>query len=264
MECQYIIPLLTVCQWGNVISYFRGIVMEKTFFLFQLVDSAFPTGAFSHSFGLETTFQENKINKPIELYSWLKTYISGSLAPTEGVVVYLIYQAKIKEFLNQEKPEDTEKLIQRLDRKLTVSKISSETRNGGIKIGKRYLSTVHTLYPQSELIQYSRWIDDQLCFGNAAIVHGWITAYLEVEAELSVFTHLYVSINNLLQSAIRLTVIGQTAAQMILQKLYPLLMEEAERIIQSSPNEDDLFTYSIIQEIEAMRHETLYSRLFMS
>ena len=78
------------------------------------------------------------------------------------------------------------------------------------------------------------------------------------------FTHLYVSVNNLLQSAIRLTVIGQTGAQMILQKLYPFLVEEAEKIIHSCPDEDDLFSYSIIQEIEAMRHETLYSRLFMS
>ena len=142
--------------------------------------------------------------------------------------------------------------------------MSSESRNGGIKIGKRYLATVHTLYPQSGLIQYSRWINDQLSFGSAAIVHGWITAYLEVQAELSVFTHLYVSVNNLLQSALRLTIIGQTAAQMILQRLYPFLTEETEKIIQSCPNEDDLFTYSIIQEIEAMRHEMLYSRLFMS
>jgi urease accessory protein len=239
-------------------------MMDNAFFLFQLVDSAFPTGAFSHSFGLETAFQEKKIDKPIELYNWLKSYVSGSLAPTEGVGVYLTYQAMQKELLHQEWSEDTEKYIQRLDRKLTVSKMSSESRNGGIKIGKRYLTIVQSLYPQSGLQQYVRLIDSKLCYGNAAIVHGWITAYLEVQAELSVFTHLYVSVNNLLQSALRLTVISQTGAQMILQKMYPFLVEEAEKIIQSCPDEDDLFSYSIIQEIQAMRHETLYSRLFMS
>src|SRR3954468_7980308 len=151
-------PPLKRFQWLNVISYFRRKVMENVFFLFQLVDSAFPTGAFSHSFGLETAFQEKKIDKPIELYSWLKSYVSGSLAPTEGVVVYLTYQAIQKELLNQEKSEYTEKYIQRLDRKLTVSRMSSESRNGGIKIGKRYLTIVHTLYPQSGLQQYARWI----------------------------------------------------------------------------------------------------------
>ena len=107
--------------------------MDNVFFLFQLVDSAFPTGAFSHSFGLETAFQEEKIDKPIELYNWLKSYVSGSLAPTEGVGVYLTYQAMQKELLHQEWSEDTEKYIQRLDRKLTVSKMSSES----VTVGSR-------------------------------------------------------------------------------------------------------------------------------
>ena len=67
--------------------------MKNVCFLFQLVDSAFPTGAFSHSFGLETAFQEKKMNGPSELYEWIKSYVSGSLAPTEGAAVYLTYQA---------------------------------------------------------------------------------------------------------------------------------------------------------------------------
>ena len=61
--------------------------------------------------------------------------------------------------------------LQRLDQKLTLSKMSSESRNGGIKIGKRYLNIVNTLYPQSGLQQYAHWIDQQLMFGNASIVH---------------------------------------------------------------------------------------------
>jgi urease accessory protein len=65
-------------------------------------------------------------------------------------------------------------------------------------------------------------------------------------------------------SALRLTVVGQTDIQMILQKLYPLMIEEAEKINEASPREDDLYNYAVIHEIEAMRHESLYSRLFMS
>ena len=50
-----------------------------------------------------------------------------------------------KSYSIKNEPEDTEKYIQRLDRKLTVSKMSSESRNGGIKIGKRYLTIVQYL-----------------------------------------------------------------------------------------------------------------------
>lgn len=239
-------------------------MMKNVLFLFQLIDSAFPTGAFSHSFGLETAFQEEKIKGPFELYEWVKSYVSGSLAPMEGVAVYLTYQEIQKELKNQELSNPAQKYLQRLDQKVTLSKMPSESREGGIKIGKRYLKIINTLYPQSGLRHYASWIDQYLCYGNSSIVHGWITAYLEIQADFSVFTHLYVSVNNLLQSAIRLNAVGQTDVQMILQKLYPFMIEEAENIIHSCPNEDDLFSYSIIQEIEAMRHETLYSRLFMS
>ena len=84
----------------------------------------------------------------------------------------------------EEEPEDTEKYLQQLDHKLTLSKMSSESREGGIKIGKRYLKMFNTLYPQSGLRDSMlSWIDNNLCYGNSSIVHGWITAYLEVEAE---------------------------------------------------------------------------------
>ena len=143
--------------------------------------------------------------------------------------------------------------------------MSSESREGGIKIGKRYLKMINTLYPQSGLQDYARWIDHNFCYGNSSIIHGWIIAYLEVEADVSVFTHLYVSVNNLLQSALRLTFVGPNGCTTGFAKTLSLcLAEEAAKIIDSCPKEDGLFSYSIIQEIEAMRHETLYSRLFMS
>lgn len=231
-------------------------VMNNEFTIFQLVDSAFPTGAFSHSFGLETAIKEEKINGPSELYNWVKTYISGNLAPSEGSAVFITYQAIKSGLKNHD--------IQRLDQKLTISKASSESRNGGIKIGKRYLKMVNTLYPESGLEDYAKWISQEWCYGNASIVHGWISAYLGVSLHSAIFTHLYASVNNLLQSAVRLTAVGQTDVQLIMQKLYPLMEEEAKQIIAFSPGEEDLFTYSVMQEMEAMRHESLYSRLFMS
>ncbi|HET7580093.1 MAG TPA: urease accessory UreF family protein [Bacillales bacterium] len=238
--------------------------LKKDLALFQLVDSAFPTGAFSHSFGLETAFKENKINRPEELNEWLRSFILASLVPTEGIAVYISYQAIQRASSLEELPETIQEDLQRLDRKLTFSKKASESREGSVKIGKRYLKVVHTLYPESGLDQYTRWIDKQLCFGNPAIVHGWLSAYLEVPPEEAIFTHLYTSVNNMLQGALRMAAVGQTDVQLIMQKLYPLMTEESEKIVQDSPDEGDLCNYAVIQETEAMIHETLYSRLFMS
>jgi urease accessory protein len=60
--------------------------------------------------------------------------------------------------------------------------------------------------------------------------------------------YLYASINNLLQSALRLTADGSRPdrVQMILQRLYPVMMEKAEGIREASPTEDDLYTFAVI------------------
>lgn len=238
--------------------------MKNELFLYQLIDSAFPTGSFSHSFGLETALKENKINTSTDLLKWMESYISANLAVMEGAAVYIAYQLIQTTVQNHEIPETVQKDLQRLDQKLTLRTLASESREGTIKIGRRYLNIVDALYPESGLEQYADWIKDGRCYGNPAVVHGWISAYLEVSADIAVFTHLYASVNNLLQSALRMTAAGQTDIQLILKELYPLIMEETEKVIEFSPDEDDLFNYAMAQEIEAMRHETLYSRLFMS
>lgn len=238
--------------------------MNNELRLLQLVDSASPTGAFSHSFGMETAFKENKITGPDALYEWMQTFISGALVPTEGYAVYITHKGLTEWLSDREMTAGALELIKRLDQKLFLSKIPRESREGSMKIGKRYLKIVNTLYPEAQLDLYNQWIKQQVCYGNSAIVHGWIAAYLNISTDTAIFTYLYTTVNNQLQSALRLTAVGQTDVQRIMQRLYPLMNEEAEKIMVTQPTIDDLFTFSITQEIEAMRHETLYSRLFMS
>ncbi|WP_106497490.1 urease accessory protein UreF [Lentibacillus sp. Marseille-P4043] len=238
--------------------------MNNEWLFFQLIDSALPTGAFSHSFGLETAYQEGQIKDPDDLYNWAYHYITGVLTPIDGIAISITYQTLKDEITSGQIPEQVKHSMQKLDQKLTMCKMSSESRKGGIKLGKSYLKVINTLYPDSGLLQYSDWINGKLCYGNPAIVHGWISAYLAVSLELAVFTHLYSSINMLLQSALRMTIVGQTDVQLILQRLYPMLTKSAKEISAGSYSENDLCSYSVVQEVEGMRHETLYSRLFMS
>lgn len=227
--------------------------------LMQLADSAFPTGAFSHSFGLETAVQEKRIHRPSDLYGWLLDYLSGSLAPMEGTAAYWAYRY-VKEC---DASDRRDKLIP-LDKRLALSRLSFEARAGGIKIGKRYLRTIRELYPGAELAAYEQWIQAGQCYGNSSIVHGWIGAYLQQPVYDVVLTHLYAGINGLLQNALRVMGLGQTNAQKILLQLLPAIKREARRIEDQPLFPEDMHASSPLREIEEMRHETLYSRLFMS
>jgi urease accessory protein len=52
---------------------------KKILSLFQLCDSNFPTGAFSHSFGLESYIQENTVHNPDTFRQWLHVYLNEQL-----------------------------------------------------------------------------------------------------------------------------------------------------------------------------------------
>lgn len=91
--------------------------------------------------------------------------------------------------------------------------------------------------------------------GAAARDHG-----IACQAAVAAFLQAFAS--NLLQAAIRLGVIGQTAGVALLAALEETVTVTARRAATSSL--DDLGSLTIMAEVAAMRHETLYSRLFRS
>jgi urease accessory protein len=59
--------------------------------LLQLADSGFPSGAFAHSFGLETAIDERRVFDAATLEGWLRAYLLGSLAPLDGGALVLTF-----------------------------------------------------------------------------------------------------------------------------------------------------------------------------
>ena len=47
--------------------------------LFQLCDSNFPTGAFSHSYGLESYIQGDQVHDQATFLKWLHAYVHEQL-----------------------------------------------------------------------------------------------------------------------------------------------------------------------------------------
>jgi len=77
---------------------------------------------------------------------------------------------------------------------------------------------------------------------------------------LSAFLQAFFS--NLVQAAIRLGVVGQSEATVLLAGFEPLALATAARAASSSL--DDLGGCAFVSDVMAMKHETQYSRLFRS
>ncbi len=235
--------------------------------LLQLADSSFPTGAFSHSFGLETALAEGSVMSTKDLQEWLEGLIVGSLATMEAYAVYFSHELVSKQAGKWNDDLFNQKFsasIELLDLRMTLSKLSKESRVGSVKIGRQYVRMGIELYPDAQLQMYDRMILSGACWGNAALAHGWVCAYLSVSIETAILTHLYTTVNALIQNAVRSAPIGQTQGQHILASLFTHIEKVTRHTIEQPPAFLYFGNAAVLHEIQAMRHETLYSRLFMS
>ena len=239
--------------------------------LLQIVDSSFPNGSFSHSFGLETALSEQRIRSAGDLFDWLEEYAHGGMAGMDGPGVYWAYQYATEWLQGEQKGSaesrsDAELLarIIDLDERLTLSRLASESREGSSKIGKRYLRLVRELYPESGLHRYEQLIRTGGCYGQASVVHGWVCAFWQLPVEEAVSSFIYATLNSLVQNALRAMSLGQTDGQLVLQRLIPVAEELAHEIVSAPPPPEEFWTCTLAQEIQAMRHQFLYTRLFMS
>ncbi|WP_338453286.1 urease accessory protein UreF [Niallia oryzisoli] len=226
---------------------------EKILSLFQLCDSNLPTGAFSHSYGLESYIQENIVHNEESFLHWLQVYIHDQLIYSDGLASHLAYQAL--------EGKDLPKLW-KLDRLLTVQNLPRETREGTQRMGERMLDLVQSLYEAPVLSVYSRRIEAKQSFGHPAIVFTMVAHYLEIPKSTTILFYLYSVVSSLVQNAVRAIPLGQTAGQKILHHAKSLLVDAVAKIEQMG--EEDFGIVSPGIELSQMRHERVNIRIFMS
>ncbi|WP_066061767.1 urease accessory protein UreF [Neobacillus soli] len=221
--------------------------------LLQLCDSNFPTGAFSHSYGLESYIQENKVHNQETFSEWLRVYLNEQLIFSDGLACHLVYQALEEESLQK---------VWKLDRLLTVQNLPRETREGTQRIGERMLNLVESLYDAPILSIYRKRIGAKQSFGHPAIVFTMIAQYLKVSKAETTLFYLYSVVSSLVQNAVRAIPLGQTAGQKIIHQIQGDLAKATTTIGQL--DEEDFGIVSPGLELSQMMHERINIRIFMS
>lgn len=228
--------------------------MDKNILLlFQLCDSNFPTGAFSHSFGLETYIQEDQVHDQASFSEWLRVYLNEQLVYSDGLASRLVYEAL--EEKNLEK-------VWKIDRMLNVQSLPRETREGTQRMGERMLHLMESLYEVMTLSQYRKRINQKQSFGHPSIVFTIIGHHLAVSKSTTTLFYLYSTISSLVQNAVRAIPLGQTAGQKTIQEFQGALIEATEKI--QMIDEEDFGITSPGLELAQMKHERVNIRIFMS
>ncbi|MBM7646504.1 urease accessory protein [Scopulibacillus daqui] len=221
--------------------------------LLQWCDSNFPTGAFSHSFGLETYIQEGRVSDKETFAAWLYPYIQEQLVYTDGLICRFAYEALDK--------KDHDKIVY-WDRLAAVQNLSRESREANIKMGRRFIQLGLEMYDIEDLRIYQKQVESHQASGHPAIGFAIIAHHLGIPKPTAVLAYLYTCTSNMIQNGVRGIPLGQTDGQRLLQDLQSTLQKAADMIDGLEP--DDFGSISPGLELSQMRHERLNVRIFMS
>ena len=202
--------------------------------LMSWLSPVFPTGGFAYSAGLERAVRDDVVGDEASLQAWLTTLLTRGSFWNDAVLTAAAYRGEegVAELAAALAPT-TERYHETLDQ------------------GAAFVDAVRAW----GLSALSRDLPLPVALGKACRA-----ASIPLEEALT--ASLQTQINNQLQAAIRLSLIGQSGAARIMAALEPLSIEAAKQATNS--NLKTLGGSAFLADIMSARHETQEPRLFMS
>lgn len=211
--------------------------------LMAWLSPAFPVGGFSYSHGLERAVHDNLIANRDDLAAWLTTLAEIGSGWNDAVLFAESWRRAATDGDLPEVAELAEALAGSRERHLE-----------SMLQGQAFLAAA-AAWPNQVLARLPAECPYCVAVGAVAGAHG-------IALEYALAAYLQAFATNLIQAAIRLGVIGQTAATGIIAGFEPVALGVAARAAVSTL--DDLGSAALTSDIMAMRHETQHSRLFRS
>ncbi len=216
--------------------------------LFAWLSPAFPVGAFAYSHGLESAVDDGLVHDAGSLAAWLGDLLRHGSARQDAVLAAEAWRLA--------RAGDASAMTALNDLALALAP-SRERRLETGGTGRAFADAIRAAWPDGHCPALPRQGDVAypVAFGAAA---G--TAGLPPVPSLQGLALGFVG--NLVSAAVRLGPIGQTDGQRVTAESLP----EARRLgaWAAASTLDDLGACALRSDIAALRHETLYSRLFRS
>ena len=217
--------------------------------LLQLASPALPVGAFSYSEGLEVLIQSRRIQDESELQSWLEAELRFGTLRLEAAAL----RPLVREFEAWfDKDACAKDRLISLDGWLLATREAADVRAQQRQMGQSLLELLaemgHSL-PEPQALSWPTawaWAGSALGLPVAAMVEGY----------------LYSWVANQLSAAVRLLPLGPTRAQVLQQRLLPLIADQASQLQDLDPR--SLWNGGVGSGLAQLAHAELYSRLFRS
>jgi urease accessory protein len=215
---------------------------EDDFLVWQLIDSAFPTGGFAHSSGLEAAWQHGEVRNRDELV----LFLDASLNQLGHAVLPFVTAAF-----------DSPEQLAAFD-SLCDAFTTNHVANRASRLqGKAFLTAVERVFKMENGKQ-----KPEIQFAHFSPIFGACLRWLKIPRETTMRMFFFNHLRSVFAAAVRLNIIGPMEAQMLQRKTSP----KAEMILKKCEllSLDDIAQTAPLLDLWQGAQDRLYSRLFQS
>jgi len=249
--------------------------------IWQLIDSAFPSGGFAHSGGLEAAVQAGIVtpSNTEGFVSFLIQYLELNGMGLEHNHSYLIHPffvvysslpvVRSAHRRLAKGQQSSSSIAREMDSVTQATLVSSHVaQRGSTTMGLAFLSTCAKAFPNRGFEELKReyLVTSNQLHGHLAPIFGIVCCVLGIKERDAVHMFLFMALRNVLSSGIRLNVVGPLQAQTIQNELIPIAIRLLHKSAQEESSDEkmpvELIQTSPVFDVIQGTHDSLYSKLF--
>jgi urease accessory protein len=220
----------------------------------QLADSAFPSGAYTLSHGLETLLEDGIVRDVDDIGRCLRATLMGRAAPGDLAALMAAHRAA--------DPEVDLPSILAIDQRLAATKLAAEDRDGSRRVGGRLVVEAARLASSPALDGLRDAIATGSTPGTAAVAFGVAANALGIPPRAAAIAAGNALATALLSAAVRLGRMGHGDLQRLLRAAAPTIRRAVD--VAEATDWHALRPSTPGFDIAIARHETATGRLFAS
>ena len=215
--------------------------------VWQLIDSAFPSGGFAHSAGLEASMQHGHVADG----EGVRAFARQAIAQCGRSALPLVTAA-------HQRPDE----LAELDRLADVFLSNPVANRASRAQGRALLASVARSFPDSIAASLEAALRAEGLAGHYSPVFGRLFGALGVNLAETQYAFLFIAARGVSSAAIRLGIVGAYDAQAVQAELAPLIGEVIHDCGALAPHE--IAQTAPLIDLFQSTHDRLYSRLFQS
>ncbi|MEU6162155.1 urease accessory UreF family protein [Streptomyces sp. NPDC047130] len=224
--------------------------MDRLLVSLQLTDSAFPSGFYTLSHGLEGFAQERAVD-PRSLPVLLHDLLRHGVGPADATALALAHRAATA--------RDWE-AVAAVDARLYATKLNRETRQAATRTGRQLLDLAAEVFGADGIVRYHRAATERRVPGTQAVAAGVVHAANGVPAGQAVASDLFAFCASFAGAALRLRLTDHRRAQTLLREAAPVVVETTRAALARELEDLGATTFAV--DVMSARHERAEARLF--